>query len=148
MKDDVMKLISKLDCNGDIYAQEDAIKQLTQIDDKFVSLLVQPMDKKYWENSAKVLKAIGYPKNKDAISGLFQWLKDLNWPGAWTAMETLQSIELTALHLHLESAVKCAIEENDEMWIMALKELAIRRLRLKPSDFKNQEFYNVLDQSE
>lgn len=148
MKDNVMKLINKLDCNGDIDSQEDAIKQLTQIDDEFVLLLVQPMDKKYWENSAKVLKAIGYPKNKNAISGLFHWLKDLNWPGAWTAFETLQSIELTVLIPYLESAVICAIEENDEMWIMALKELAIHRLRLKPSDFKNQELYNVLDQSE
>lgn len=148
MKDNVMKLINKLDCNGDIDSQEDAIKQLTQIDDEFVLLLVQPMDKKYWENSAKVLKAIGYPKNKNAISGLFHWLKDLNWPGAWTAFETLQSIELAVLIPYLESAVICAIEENDEMWIMALKELAIHRLRLKPSDFKNQELYNVLDQSE
>ncbi|EKQ50588.1 MULTISPECIES: DUF5071 domain-containing protein [unclassified Clostridium] len=147
MKKGINMLINKLDCNAPINSQKDAIEQLLKIDDEYVTLLVQPQEKKYWENSARVLKSIGFPRNKLAIPGLLQWLQDLNWPGAMIAMETLQNVEVHVMLPYLETAVQIAVEENDDMWIMALKELATSRMSIKASDFKNQELYKILEQS-
>lgn len=148
MLEDINILIRKLDWSIPINSQQDAIKQLLSIDEEDVVLLVQPMEKKHLENSAKVLQMMGYPRNKLAIPGMIKWLKDLNWPGAVTAMETLQSIEISEVLPHLEIAIEIAIEENDDMWIMALKELAINRMYVKASDFKNNELYEILEQFE
>lgn len=148
MSEKIKDLIRKLDCNGPIEVQKDTIEKLIEISDEYAPLLVQPMGKMYWENAAEVLKAIGYPRNKLAVGGLFEWLRDLNWPGAFTAMESIESIEIKTLIPYLENAIKKAAEENDEMWIMALKELAINRLTIKSSDFENPELYKTLEQSE
>jgi hypothetical protein len=148
VQENVNMLISKLDWNTQIDCQQNAIEQLQQINDKYVMLLVQPMEKKYWENSAKILNSIGYPRNKLAIPGLLKWLQDLNWPGALIAMETLQNIDIRVLLPHLERAIQISIEENDHMWIMSLKELAVSRMSMKASDFENQELYKILESLE
>lgn len=148
MNKDISKLIRELDCNGLIDSQKNAIERLINIDDKYVTMLIQPLEKNYWENSAKVLKEIGYPRNKLAIPGLLNWLKDLNWPGAWTAIETLQNIDFSILLPYLEDTIKNAMDDNDELWIMALKELVVNRLMVKTTDFKNESLYTILIQSE
>ncbi|UYZ37905.1 DUF5071 domain-containing protein [Clostridium beijerinckii] len=148
MLEDINVLINKLDWNTPIDSQKEAINKLLSIDNNDVGLLIQPMEQKYWDNSAKVLKKIGYPRNKLAIPGLLEWLQDLNWPGAQTAMETLQKVEVFELLPYLETAIQKAVEENDDMWIMALKELAINRMSIKASDFKNGDLYKIVEQFE
>ena len=38
--------------------------------------------KQCWENCAAILINVGYPRNECVIDGMFEWLQDLNWPGA------------------------------------------------------------------
>lgn len=56
MSKDINILISKLNWDTPINSRQDAIAQLLKIDDEHVMLLLQPMEKNHWENSAKVLK--------------------------------------------------------------------------------------------
>lgn len=43
---------------------------------------VQVGDKGNWYYEALVLTRRGYPKITDVIPKLFEWLQDMNWPGA------------------------------------------------------------------
>lgn len=79
-----------------------------------------------------------------AIPGLLKWLQDMNWPGAWTAMETLQNIDIDIIMPYLESSIQLAFKENDDLWIMALSELIFNRLHINSVNFSNQELYNKL----
>ena len=133
--------IRKLDWNNSSEIQERAIDDLTQIDEKDVILLIQPMEKKYWENAALTLKRIGYPRNILAIPGMLNWLMDLNWPGARIALNVLGTIERKTLLPYLESAVEKAIYERDDMWIEALKELAFKSLSIRLDEFENKELF-------
>lgn len=135
LNEEINSLISNLKWDNSTEVQQEAIEKLIQIDEKYIGLLIQPIDKKHWENAALVLKKIGYPRNKLAIPGLLEWLKDLNWPGAWTVLETLQSIDIEVLLPHIKNAINEATEKNDEMWLMALKELVINRLGITKPEF-------------
>jgi hypothetical protein len=148
MKEDINVLIGNLswDTNSDI--QQKAIEKLSIINEKYINMLIRPVDKRFWENAALVLKKIGYPRNELAIPGLLEWLQDMNWPGAWIALETLQDIDILALLPYIENALKKAVAEDDEMWIMAIKELAINRLKIKATDFTNPELFEVFDRIE
>ena len=144
LNEEINSLISNLKWDYSTEVQQEAIEKLIQIDEKYISLLIQPIDKNHWENAALVLKKIGYPRNKIAIPGLLEWLKDLNWPGAWTVLETLQSIDIEVLLPHIKNAINEATEENDEMWLMAIKELVINRLGVTKPEFKEDGLYNKL----
>lgn len=37
---------------------------------------------KFDEKNAKIIIALGYPENRDYLSHLLSWLKDMNWPVA------------------------------------------------------------------
>lgn len=129
MKQDIDTLLQKLSWDKDTNTQQKAIQELIQMDEKDILKLIQLKDKKHWNNAALVLKQIGYPGNKLAIPRLIEWLKDMNWPGAWTALETLLVIDNSILLPYIENALEKALQENDEMWLMGLKEL-VGRLKL------------------
>ncbi|WP_312648924.1 DUF5071 domain-containing protein [Aminipila sp.] len=145
MKQDIDTLLQKLSWDKDTNIQQKAVKELIEIDEKDIFKLIQPKDKNHWDNAALVLKQIGYPRNKSAIPGLIEWLQDMNWPGAWTALETLQAIDIPILIPYIENALKKALQEDDEMWLMGLKELVINRLRVAPTDFTNLELYKMVN---
>ena len=46
-------------------------------------------------------------------------------------MEALQNIDVLSLIPYIEVALKKALNDKDEMWIMAIKELVINRLDVK-----------------
>ncbi len=140
----INELIAELSWDNSLEVQEEAIEKLLKIDEEYVTMLLQPYDKKYWENSAKVLKALDYPQNSRAIPGMFRWLRDMNWPGAWIIMEVLQNIDKKIILPYLEDAIIIAKKEDDDMWIMALRELALNRLRVKSSELKNPEIIRIL----
>lgn len=117
-------LISQLDWNLSVDVQQKAIVELTRvITEEDIEKLIQPLGKQYWENSAKVIKQIGYPKNKKIIAGLLRWLQDMNWPGASICLECLQDIDVQILYPFVENAIKDASNNNDAMWLQVLKQL-------------------------
>ncbi len=141
---DLEKLISDLNWKNSIELQKMAIENLMKIEDMQVIHLIKPIAKSHWQNAALVIKKIGYPRNRQAIPGLIEWIQDMNWPGAEIAFEILLSIDVSILLPHIEIAIQKAINENDEIWIMAIRELIINKLNLKGSNFKNVELFNKL----
>ena len=53
---------------------------------------------------------------------LFEWLQDLNWPGAYVIFERLLKMPYALLESELNYCKKRAEKENDELWLMALED--------------------------
>lgn len=69
-----------------------AIKEICLNSNFNLNELIQPLGKECWENAARALSIMRYPRISEIIPGLFRWLQDLNWPGAEIVMELLQSL--------------------------------------------------------
>lgn len=141
------ELINDLNWNMPEETQRKAIENLIDIDEENIHLLVLPGDKSMWENAAIVLKEIGYPKIKPIISELFNWLQDMNWPGAWTVFEILKTIDKLILTPHIEVTLRKAASEEDNMWITAIKDLT-KEMRISEEDFQDKETYKLLELAE
>ena len=46
---------------------------------------------------------------------------------------------------HIKIAIKEATEEDDEMWLMAIKELVINRLGITKPESKKDELYKIFE---
>ncbi len=121
--ENIEKLIDDLDWNKPIETQENAIKNLKNISEKDLCKLIQPKSKNCWENAAKVINIIGYPKIKTIIPDLLEWLKDLNWPGAVIIVDTLRNIEMGEINEFIKEALIKAESENDELWKSGIEEV-------------------------
>ena len=121
--DNIEKLIDDLDWNKPIEIQENAIKNLENISEKDLCKLIQPKSKYCWENAAKVINKIGYPKIKPIMPELFEWIKDLNWPGAVIIVDTLRNIEIGEINEFIKEALIKAELENDELWKSGIEEV-------------------------
>jgi len=141
-------LINDLNWNKPQKIQDNAIEKLIDIDEKELYLLVRPSkDKSCWENAAKVLEKIGYPKNKSILAELLIWLQDMNWPGAVIVFDILIAANKEDLIPYIENALKKANEERDYIWITSLKEL-INRKNISITDFCNEDIYKLIDLAE
>lgn len=124
--ENIEKLIDDLDWNKPIETQENAIKNLKNISEKDLRKLIQPKSKNCWENAAKVINIIGYPKIKTIIPELLEWLKDLNWPGAVIIVDTLRNIEMGEINEFIKEALIKAEIENDEIWKSGIEEVIFK----------------------
>jgi Domain of unknown function (DUF5071) len=52
---------------------------------------------------------------------LFEWLQDMNWPGALIVREILLNLPKDALVNNYEDAIYKATSESDEEWLLNLK---------------------------
>lgn len=120
-----------------------AIEELANIDEEYLPMLLQPIDKSYWDYAAITLKKIGYPKYKKILPGLLEWLQDINWPGTLTITESLAEIDEKILIPYIEEAVSKAIEDNDPVWLFGITFLT-ERLNISRDDFNNKELYDKL----
>lgn len=57
------------------------------------------------------------------MTELFEWLKDLNWPGAVIIVDTLKNIEMDEINEFIKEALIKAELENDEIWKSGIEEL-------------------------
>lgn len=146
-KREVEELIKALKWDAPDSEQKTAFERLIYIESGLVQMLLQPINKDYWENAAKLLRLIEYPRNKLAIPGLIEWLQDMNWPGAIEAKETLMQIEKNILIPYIEEALLKAKQQDDTVWIVWIKEL-IYELHITENDFSNSINYKILELAE
>lgn len=97
----VREQFEKLSWNAEAYEQEDAIKYLSinlfpweyiylifadkyssEIHDEQRRFYRHKTGKERWENAAKTIIQIGWPKVNNILLPLFMWLLDPNWPGS------------------------------------------------------------------
>lgn len=97
---------------------------MLNIDEDNLYMLLQPRcNKDYWENSAILIKQLGYPRIKSIIPGLLEWIQDMNWPGAQIVFEVLRDIEKKDLQVYIEEALEEALSHKDTVWVGWIKEL-------------------------
>ncbi|MEQ8156526.1 MAG: DUF5071 domain-containing protein [Clostridiaceae bacterium] len=140
-------IFKNLSWNAPLDSQNKAINEIASEVNVNLNDLIQPLSKEYWENAARVLSKIGYPKIEEAIPGLFNWLQDLNWPGALIVMELLKSLPKEAIIRHLESAAKEAFSTEDDIWLINLATF-LEDFKLQEHDFVSKEIYSALVDSE
>jgi hypothetical protein len=139
----INELLDNLSWTNPQKIQQEAINKLISLDNIDVLRLLQPGDKSCWENSAKIIKEIGYPRISIAIPGLLEWIKDLNWPGASIIMEVLENIESGVLIPYIENGLKKANDEKDSVWIFWIRELILRK-KIEKTDFRQKDVYEIL----
>lgn len=85
-------------------------------------LLIQPPDlKPQWDKCAKIITKIGYQAIKPLSIELFEWLQDMNWPGALTIRSFLLTIPKDEFDQLYCTAFNIALERGDDDWAYNLK---------------------------
>lgn len=112
---EIEEYLRNLDIDAPQYLQDYAISQLVNIEESKLYMLLQPVSKSYWGNAAIVLKQIGYPRVKSIISGLLEWIQDMNWPGSKEIVELLVTIDDAIVPY-----VKQVLKSGDGIWIIWL----------------------------
>lgn len=123
--------------------QEETVCNIASMIELNPNELLQPGNKDCWENAAKVLFKLGYPKIKEVIPGLLRWLQDINWPGSNIVMEILVTIPKDVLIPYLEDAVIEALNGHDEIWVESLSYF-LEQFDLKENNFTSKEVYLAL----
>ncbi len=88
----------------------------------FIQPLIPEKTKCIWEPCAKVIALKTNEEIKPYLSLLFEWLQDMNWPGAWTIFERLSKMPFALLEEEYTYSRKRAEKENDTLWLMALND--------------------------
>lgn len=121
MECNIDKTFEYLSCNNSDEVQNLGIEVAKKI--KNLSVLIMPIeDKSIWENCAKVLII----KNDDELQlyyiKLFEWLKDMNWPGAYLIYDRLVRVSSENILNAYRYSISVAKQTKDRAWEMALND--------------------------
>lgn len=106
--------------------QAEGISEAKKI--KHMSVLICPIENKsIWENCAKVLATKEERELDMYLIGLFGWLQDMNWPGAYIIYDKLCSMNSNTLKQAHDYCLQRAIQTHDLPWINVLKSFNLER---------------------
>ena len=121
MECNIDSLFEYLLMNNDIEQQELGIEAAKEI--KHLSVLIMPMENKLtWENCAKVLASKSDEELKLYFIRLFEWLKDMNWPGAYIIYDRLISVSDQEIIAAYEYSLSVAEQTKDYVWERVLRD--------------------------
>lgn len=113
---DIDTLYEMLDERKPIEVQEEAIREARKI--KSLSVLMQPVEYKLsWKNCAKVICEKKDEELNSYTYEMLEWLRDLNWPGAFLIMERLEKMDPQLLVYDVIYKVKQALLLKDNEWL-------------------------------
>ena len=116
--DEIFKYLS---WNNNNETQAYGIELASNIDN--LSVLIMPIeDKSIWENCAKVLIDKNDEKLQLYLFKLFEWLKDMNWPGADLIYNRLIGMSTEIIYPVYHDSILLAKQTSDHIWEMALKD--------------------------
>lgn len=136
-------ILQNFSCNNPVEIQNKAIDDISTREDVPIEMLVQPFEEEYWENAAKILLKIGYPKVKEVIPNLFKWLEDLSKPGVKEIIELLKTVDRDVFINYFENAIKKAIKKNNKQLISNLS-MFVDYFNIEEEDFTAIQVYPVL----
>ncbi len=114
--DQIFEMLSSYSNEGD---QSKGIEEAKKI--RNLSVLIQPMESKsLWENCAKVLATKSDELLDPYLVPLFEWLQDMNWPGADIIYNRLKIMPATYLEVPFQISLSIADKNNDKPWKEAL----------------------------
>ena len=90
-------------------------------------ILPNGKSKSIWEPCAKVIADRSDEELVPYLPLLFEWLQDLNWPGAEIILDRLAKMQKALTDETLSCSKTEAENEHDEMWIEGLKEFESRQ---------------------
>lgn len=109
------QIFEMLSWNNDKRIQAQGIKEAKKI--KNLSVLIQPIESKsIWENCAKVLVSKTDEELQIYLIDLFEWLQDMNWPGADIVYERLKSMPVQYIETAYRICLSIAKRTQDVVW--------------------------------
>ena len=91
-----------------------------------LSVLIMPIENKsIWENCAKVLISKSDEELELYFFELFEWLKDMNWPGAYLIYDRLICVSTEKFLPAYQYSLSAAKQTEDRIWERALKDLFV-----------------------
>ena len=98
---------------------------------KYLYPFIQPFipeerSKSIWEPCAQVIAQRADEELEPYLSLLFEWLQDMNWPGAYIIFDRLAEMPFSLLEKPYAYCRQRAEKENDTLWLMALNDLKKR----------------------
>lgn len=111
---EISQLINKLSWDTSEEEKLKAQMQLQYINEEDLPFLLQPNSKGHWDGAAEVIVSLGYPRVRSILPGLLEWIKDMNWPGAFTIANFLKTIGSPLIPYIKEVLQK---HSSDEIWI-------------------------------
>lgn len=92
---------------------------------KHLSVFLQPIDDIYsWESCAIILASKSDDELKQVFYQLFEWLKDMNWPGADIIFDRLLCVKDKGMVDALNYSLCIAKQTNDTVWYRVLVDFA------------------------
>ena len=138
-------LVERLHCYYHPEEQNQAIEEILKRDSFDLSLLLRPMRKMYWEHAALVLSRMNQERLLPIMDGLFEWIQDLNWPGAQVIRKKLGEFPKEVFMPYYEKAVIRAIAESDYEWLGYLSWFILENTKkVKQEDFVDKSLYERL----
>ena len=112
-------IMDLLDWNNSTEVQAKGIELAKKV--KNINVFLQPCNRKHnknvWENCAKVLSTKTDEELTPYLIELFEWLQDLNWPGAFCIMERLKKYgDNSSFSFSFDICIKCAKALKDDAW--------------------------------
>lgn len=124
MQVSVDKIFDYLSLDNSDEIQNRGIELASQI--KHLSVLIMPIeDKSIWENCAKVLISKSDEELQLYFIKLFEWLKDMNWPGAYLIYDRLICVSSENLLIAYRYSLSLAKQTQDCVWEMVLNDFFI-----------------------
>lgn len=91
---------------------------------KSLSVLIMPIESKsIWENCARVLMRKSDEELERYFIMLFEWLKDMNWPGAYLIYDRLLCASTENFLFAYQYSLSVAKQMRDHPWEMVLNDL-------------------------
>lgn len=119
-------IMSLIDWNKSINEQAEGIRMAQDVEN--INVFLQPCNKNYnknvWDNCAKILAEKTDEELSPYLVALFEWLQDLNWPGAFCILDRLQKYADNHFYdLALNTCLKYAQSVEDDVWESNLRML-------------------------
>ena len=96
--------------------------------------------KEIWEGCAKVISCVEYAKSSQYFSNLFEWLQDINWPGALYIRNYLYLSPYNLFIGPYNTALNEAYSQQDQEWLYHLAWF-INEHKVDAKDIDNQAIY-------
>ncbi len=132
---DIEYIMDLIDWNNSESNQLKGIKMADEVEN--LDVFLQPCDERYsknvWNNCALILSKKSDKKLQPYLTELFEWLQDLNWPGAICILERLINYtDSDSFEPIYNQCIQTAKSQGDEIWE---SNLAIIK---NPKEFFNQ----------
>ncbi len=126
----VEHILNLIDWNNSRAEQAEGIELAKEVKD--ISAFLQPCSREHnknvWDNCAVILSERSDEELAPYLTGLLEWLQDLNWPGALCILDRMKRYaDKDAFDSAFHSCMKRAQELDDDIWRMNLQSITAHR---------------------